>query len=86
MAQLEPSVVSACSLQDRISEIEIPTGLPMIYDISSRCLSLLEGDFSDYNFGVSGELLFTPCQVEDDYYTKDEDDDAVPSPAEVLKE
>ncbi|KAL3913306.1 MAG: hypothetical protein SGPRY_008027 [Prymnesium sp.] len=72
--------------EDRISEIEIPTGLPMIYDISSRCLSLLEGDFSDYNFGVSGELLFTPCQVEDDYYTKDEDDDAVPSPAEVLKE
>jgi len=45
----------------KISGIEIPTGLPLVYDVEQRCLSLLEGDFSDYNFGKSGELLFTPC-------------------------
>jgi len=43
----------------RISEIEIPTGLPLVYDVRNRCLRLLEGDFSTYNFGKSGELLFT---------------------------
>ena len=47
----------------RISEIEIPTGLPLVYDVQSRCLRLLEGDFSSYDFGKSGELLFTPCEV-----------------------
>ena len=29
----------------RISEIEIPTGLPLVYDVRYRCLRLLEGDF-----------------------------------------
>ena len=52
--------------QERISEIEIPTGLPLVYDTHSRCLSLLEGEFSDYNFGASGEMLFTPCVVDYD--------------------
>ena len=54
--------------KERISEIEIPTGLPLVYDVRNRCLRLLEGDFSTYNFGKSGELLFTPCQLPDDVY------------------
>ena len=37
--------------QDRISDIEIPTGLPLVFDMRHRCLRLVEGDFSDYNFG-----------------------------------
>ena len=32
------------------------------------CLKLLEGDFSDYNFGKSADLLFTPCQIPDEDY------------------
>ena len=52
----------------RISEIEIPTGLPLVYDVRNRCLRLLEGDFSMHNFGKSGELLFTPCELPDDVY------------------
>jgi hypothetical protein len=31
-------------------------------------LRLLEGDFSAYDFGRSGELLFTPCELPDDAY------------------
>ena len=52
----------------RISEIEIPTGLPLIYDVRYRCLRLLDDDFNSYNFGLSGELLFTPCQVPDEAF------------------
>ena len=36
--------------------------------VRRRCLSLLEGDFSDHNFGKSGELLFTPCVLDDEDY------------------
>ena len=44
---------------ERISEIEIPTGLPMVYDAEANCLRLLEGQPADYNFGKGGaELLF----------------------------
>jgi len=44
---------------ERISEVEIPTGLPLVYDIEGNCLRLLEGEASDYNFGKGGaELLF----------------------------
>eukprot|EP00322_Chrysochromulina_rotalis_P013564 CAMPEP_0115869974 /NCGR_PEP_ID=MMETSP0287-20121206/22082_1 /TAXON_ID=412157 /ORGANISM="Chrysochromulina rotalis, Strain UIO044" /LENGTH=700 /DNA_ID=CAMNT_0003324671 /DNA_START=45 /DNA_END=2147 /DNA_ORIENTATION=+ len=53
---------------DRIVDIEIPTGLPLIYDLRYKCLRLLEGDFYDYNFGKAAELLFTPCEIPDDEY------------------
>jgi len=54
---------------DRISEIEIPTGLPLVYDVRYGCLRLLgDGDFSAYNFGKSGELLFTPCELPDEAF------------------
>ena len=55
----------------RISEIEIPTGLPLVYDVQSRCLRLLEGDFSSYDFGKSGELLFTPCNLPEGAFEDD---------------
>ena len=57
---------------ERISEIEIPTGLPLVYDVRYKCLRLLgEGDFSEYNFGKSGELLFTPCELPDEAFYDD---------------
>jgi len=44
---------------ERISEVEIPNGLPMVYDVEENRLRLLEGNVSDYNFGKGGaELLF----------------------------
>eukprot|EP00966_Prymnesium_polylepis_P190541 4415933-Prymnesium_polylepis.3 len=44
----------------RIAEVEIPTGLPLLYDPEANCLRLFEGQPSDYNFGKGGEeLLFS---------------------------
>jgi len=54
--------------KEEIVNIEIPTGLPLVYDMRHRCLSLLEGDFTDYNFGKAAETLFTPCVIDDDEY------------------
>ena len=47
---------------------QIPTGLPLVFDMRHRCLKLLEGDFTQYNFGKAAELLFTPCEIADDEY------------------
>jgi 2,3-bisphosphoglycerate-dependent phosphoglycerate mutase len=48
----------------RISEVEIPTGLPLVVDLELGKLRLLEGTPADYNFGKSGaELLFDEMPV-----------------------
>ena len=54
--------------EDRISEVEIPTGLPLIYSFKSKSIRLLEDGseseeepLGNYNFGTSPELLFNPC-------------------------
>lgn len=54
--------------EERISEIEIPTGLPLIYDVSNRQLQLLDdGTGRDllevYNFGTGVDMLFTRDNV-----------------------
>ncbi len=41
--------------EEKISELEIPNGLPMIYDLKSRCIKLLddgsgEDPMEKYNF------------------------------------
>ena len=51
-------------------ECKIPNGLPLIYDIRSKCVKLLDdGTGRDplevYNFGSSAKYLFRPCQNED---------------------
>jgi len=55
---------------DRIAEVEIPTGLPLILDPVNKRIRLLDDGSDDdilerYNFGSSPELLFEPCDVVD---------------------
>mmetsp|Transcript_25257 Transcript_25257/g.69632 ORF Transcript_25257/g.69632 Transcript_25257/m.69632 type:complete len:842 (-) Transcript_25257:78-2603(-) len=56
--------------ESEITGLEIPNGLPLIYDIKSKCVKLLDdGTGRDplevYNFGPSAKYLFRPCQNED---------------------
>jgi len=57
--------------EDRIHEVEIPTGVPLVYDVRTKRIRLLDdglygnGDPAErYNFGSSVDLLFSPCNVE----------------------
>jgi len=51
----------------RIAEIEIPTGLPLVFDPESCRLSLLEGSVDAHNFGKGGaELLFGCIPADED--------------------
>ena len=56
---------------DKITGLEIPNGLPLIFDPRSKCVKLLDdGSGRDplevYNFGSAAKYLFRPCQNEDD--------------------
>jgi len=51
--------------ENRISEIDIPTGLPLIYDAKHKCIKLLDdglpGDpLERFKFGSAADLLFGP--------------------------
>ena len=53
-----------------VPEIEIPTGIPIIYDFEGRCIHLLDDGLlppprDRYNFGKAADLLFRPCTYDD---------------------
>ena len=56
--------------EEKIAGLEIPNGLPLIYDMNSKCIKLLDdGSGQDplekYNFGTSASYLFRPCKNPD---------------------
>ena len=56
--------------EDKITELEIPNGLPIIFDLKSKCVKLLDDGsgidpLEKHNFGNAAEYLFRPCQNED---------------------
>ena len=56
--------------EDKIAGLEIPNGLPLIFDMNSKCLKLLDdgsgvNPLEKYNFGASASYLFRPCKNED---------------------
>ena len=49
-----------------ISNVEIPTGVPLIYDIAGRCVHLFDdGQLPKprdrYDFGAAADVIFRPC-------------------------
>ena len=61
---------------EKISELEIPNGLPIIYDLNSRCVKLLDDGsgvdpIEKYNFGKAAEFLFRPCQTEEGLFDEE---------------
>ena len=64
-------LMTLCDIpEEKISELEIPNGLPMIYDLKSRCIKLLDDGSGDdplekYNFGNAADYLFRPCLDDD---------------------
>lgn len=56
--------------EDKIAGLEIPNGLPLIFDCQSKCVKLLDdGTGRDplevHNFGNAAKYLFRPCTNED---------------------
>jgi len=56
--------------QDKITGLEIPNGLPLVFDLNSKCIKLLDDGtgrdpLETYNFGKAARYLFRPCENED---------------------
>ena len=52
--------------EEMITQLEIPNGLPLIYDLDSKCLKLLDDGsgidpLEKYDFGKAGKYLFQNC-------------------------
>lgn len=61
-------------------------GVPLIYDVRSKCIRLLDDPSSAepdplkrYNFGSNGHLLFQPCQLR---YDEEQEGDNAAQPGE----
>mmetsp|Transcript_1226 Transcript_1226/g.1793 ORF Transcript_1226/g.1793 Transcript_1226/m.1793 type:complete len:895 (-) Transcript_1226:143-2827(-) len=69
--------------EEEIVGLEIPNGLPLIFDVKSKCVKLLDdGTGRDpldvYNFGKSANYLFRPCENEDGTFDEECDLTYVP--------
>jgi len=56
--------------ESEITGLEIPNGLPIIFDVQSKCVKLLDDGsgvdpLEKYNFGAAGSYLFKPCLNDD---------------------
>lgn len=79
----------ADTLRASLGQPGVPTrgccaGVPLIYDVRSKCIRLLDdpvGGEDDplkrYNFGSNGHLLFQPCHVRYDSENDAEAEEAV---------
>jgi 2,3-bisphosphoglycerate-dependent phosphoglycerate mutase len=57
--------------EEMITQLEIPNGLPLIYDLDSKCLKLLDDGsgidpLEKYDFGKAGKYLFQNCSDPDE--------------------
>ena len=68
ISQASPCISHAA--EDQITGLEIPNGLPLVFDCRSKCVKLLDdGTGRDplevHNFGTAAKYLFRPCKNED---------------------
>ena len=61
--------------EEAMNQLHLPNGLPLVYDVQGRCISLLEdGTGRDpmqvHDFGPAAKYLFKPCEISDEFYDK----------------
>jgi len=59
--------------EEAMNQLHLPNGLPLVYNVRGRCISLLDdGSGRDpmevHDFGPAAQYLFRPCQVDDEFY------------------
>jgi len=57
--------------EEHMTELHIPNGVPLIYDVKHKCISLLDDETGKdpmelYNFGSAAQYLFRPCELDED--------------------
>jgi len=56
--------------EEAMNQLHLPNGLPLVYDVRRKCLSLLDDGSGknpgeSHDFGPAAKYLFTSCEIED---------------------
>jgi 2,3-bisphosphoglycerate-dependent phosphoglycerate mutase len=59
--------------QDAMSQLHLPNGLPLVYNVKGRCITLLddgsgEDPMTKHDFGTAAKYLFKPCELDDAFF------------------
>ncbi|CAB9497037.1 3-bisphosphoglycerate-dependent phosphoglycerate mutase [Seminavis robusta] len=63
---------------EHMNDLHLPNGLPLIYNVRRKCISLLhDGTEKDpmevYDFGSAAQYLFRPCEITDEDFARMEE-------------
>ena len=69
--------------EEAMNQLHLPNGLPLVYDVRGRCISLLDdGSGADPNevhdFGPAAKYLFKPCELDDEFFDEMEKKELTP--------
>mmetsp|Transcript_29771 Transcript_29771/g.44013 ORF Transcript_29771/g.44013 Transcript_29771/m.44013 type:complete len:773 (+) Transcript_29771:138-2456(+) len=59
--------------QEAMNKLHLPNGLPLVYNVRGRCITLLDdGSGADpmgqHDFGPAAKYLFRPCELDDQFF------------------
>jgi hypothetical protein len=59
--------------EEAMNQLHIPNGVPLVYNVRAKCITLLEDKESDEqinieDFGPAASYLFRPCELDDDFF------------------
>lgn len=59
--------------EEAMNQLHLPNGLPLVYNVKGRCISLLDdGSGVDpmevHDFGPAAKYLFKPCELDDSFF------------------
>ena len=78
--------------EEAMNQLHIPNGVPLVYNIKGKCITLLEDEEADEqisieDFGPAAKYLFRPCELDDDFFQNIERIEATaPPPSKQKKE
>jgi 2,3-bisphosphoglycerate-dependent phosphoglycerate mutase len=62
--------------ESAMSQLHLPNGLPLVYNVKGKCIALLEGEEDEsegaelHDFGPAAQYLFRTCKIDDDFYER----------------
>jgi 2,3-bisphosphoglycerate-dependent phosphoglycerate mutase len=59
--------------EEAMNQLHIPNGVPLVYNVRGKCITLLEDKESDTqidieDFGPAAKYLFKPCELDDEFF------------------
>ena len=61
--------------EEAMNQLHLPNGVPFVYNVKRKCISLLDDGsgvdpMTKYDFGPAAEYLFRPCEIDDDFFDR----------------